>query len=62
MSTTRTIWLWLFGLLQSFAFVTMSSFPAAAQQQQRPNIVFIMGDDIGSVSYTHLTLPTTERV
>ena len=47
MSTTRTVWLWLFGLLQSFALVTISSFPAAAQQQQRPNIVFIMGDDIG---------------
>jgi arylsulfatase A-like enzyme len=47
MSTTRTVWLWLLGLLQSFAFITMSSFPAAAQQQQRPNIVFIMGDDIG---------------
>ena len=46
MSTIRTVWLWL-GLLASFALVTMSSFPAAAQQQQRPNIVFIMGDDIG---------------
>jgi arylsulfatase len=43
MSKTRTIWL---GLLASLAVVTMASPPAAAQQQ-KPNIVFIMGDDIG---------------
>ena len=41
---TRTIWL---GLLASFAAVTIASIPAAAQQQQKPNIIFIMGDDIG---------------
>ena len=40
----RTIWL---GLLTMLAAVAVVSTPAAAQQQQRPNIVFIMGDDIG---------------
>jgi arylsulfatase len=39
----RTIWL---GLLTLLAAVVVASTPAAAQQQ-RPNIVFIMGDDIG---------------
>jgi arylsulfatase len=33
--------------LALLAAVTVASAPAAAQQQQRPNIVFIMGDDIG---------------
>jgi arylsulfatase len=47
MCTTRTTWLWLLGLLASFALAMMPSIPVAAQQQQRPNIVFIMGDDIG---------------
>ena len=28
----------------------------------RPNIIFILADDMGSVSYTHLTLPTILRV
>ena len=41
---TRTIWL---GLLASFAAVMAASTPVAAQQQQKPNILFIMGDDIG---------------
>ena len=41
---SRTIWL---GLLASFAAVMVASTPAAAQQQQKPNILFIMGDDIG---------------
>jgi arylsulfatase A-like enzyme len=40
----RTIWL---GLLTMLAAVAVASTPAAAQQQQRPNIIFIMGDDIG---------------
>jgi hypothetical protein len=44
MSVTRTIWL---GLLASLAAVTIASVPAAAQQPQKPNILFIMGDDIG---------------
>jgi arylsulfatase A-like enzyme len=40
MSLTRTFCL---GLLASFAAIT----GASAQQQQKPNILFIMGDDIG---------------
>ena len=49
MSVTRTIWL---GLLAAFATMAVASTPAAAQQQQpqqqqKPNILFIMGDDIG---------------
>ena len=43
MNMTRTIWL---GLLASLAAMIMASAPAAAQQQ-KPNILFIMGDDIG---------------
>ena len=35
------------GLLTSLAAVTVASPPAIAQQQQKPNILFIMGDDIG---------------
>src|SRR5262249_8916055 len=36
------------GLLASFVAVTAASVPAAAQeQQQKPNILFIMCDDIG---------------
>ena len=45
MSMARTIWL---GLLAGLAAMTAASMPAAAQQpQQKPNILFIMGDDIG---------------
>ena len=44
MVIARTIW---FGLLAALAALTMASPPAAAQTQQKPNIVFIMGDDIG---------------
>src|SRR6266700_2569220 len=44
MSMTRNIGL---GVLAMFAAVTVASAPAAAQQQAKPNIVFIMGDDIG---------------
>jgi arylsulfatase A-like enzyme len=41
----RNIWL---GLLALFSAVTVVSMPAVAQQQQaKPNILFIMGDDIG---------------
>jgi arylsulfatase A-like enzyme len=43
MNMARRVWL---GLLTSFAVLTAVSAPAAAQQQ-RPNIVVIMGDDIG---------------
>src|SRR6266496_3507117 len=44
MSLTRKFCL---GLLVSFVAVMAASAPAAAQQQQKPNILFIMGDDIG---------------
>ena len=43
MRTTRKIWL---GLLALLAAVMSVSMPAAGQQQ-KPNILFIMGDDIG---------------
>ena len=35
------------GLLLPFASLMAAIMPAAAQQQQKPNILFIMGDDIG---------------
>ena len=38
---------WL-GLLALFAAVMAAGAPAAAQQQQQPNIIMIMGDDIGN--------------
>ena len=44
MSMARGI---LLGLLASAAAVAVASMPASAQQQQQPNIIFIMGDDIG---------------
>ena len=44
MSTFRKTCL---GLLGSVFLAAMASGPTAAQQQQRPNIVVIMGDDIG---------------
>ena len=44
MSTTGKTWL---GLLALLAAVMVASAPAAAQAQQKPNIMFIMGDDIG---------------
>jgi Sulfatase len=44
MSNTRKIRL---GVLALLASVMVVGAPASAQQQQRPNIVFIMGDDIG---------------
>src|SRR5436309_13033375 len=37
---------WL-GVLTLLAALMVASAPAAAQQQQKPNILFIMGDDIG---------------
>src|SRR6266581_1611793 len=40
----RTCWL---GLSTLLAAVIASSMPAAAQQLEKPNILFIMGDDIG---------------
>jgi arylsulfatase A-like enzyme len=44
MRISRNTWL---GLLALLATMTVASTPAAAQQQQKPNILFIMGDDIG---------------
>jgi arylsulfatase A-like enzyme len=45
MDIAKLTWLGLLGLS---AAVTVASTPAAAQQQQaKPNILFIMGDDIG---------------
>src|SRR5499426_322190 len=44
MLMTRNICL---GLLALFASVMVASTPAAAQQPQPPNIIMIMGDDIG---------------
>src|SRR5262245_18081080 len=41
---TKITWL---GVLTLLAALMVSSMPAAAQQQQKPNILFIMGDDIG---------------
>jgi arylsulfatase len=42
--TAKKVWL---GLLALCAAVSVAGTPAAAQQQQKPNILFIMGDDIG---------------
>jgi arylsulfatase len=44
MKASRKLWL---GLLAGVAAVSMATAPASAQQQQKPNILFIMGDDIG---------------
>ena len=40
----KNVWL---GLLASAFAATAAIVPAGAQDQQKPNIVFIMGDDIG---------------
>src|SRR5262245_50803137 len=44
MSMTGKAWL---GVLAACVAAVTASGPAAAQQQQKPNILFIMGDDIG---------------
>src|SRR5262249_56621993 len=44
MSTIKKIEL---AVLALFAVMMAASMPAAAQPQQKPNILFIMGDDIG---------------
>ena len=44
MRILRTIW---GALVVVCATTTMASIPASAQQGQKPNILFIMGDDIG---------------
>ena len=38
--------------------IAVSICTSFAQAQDKPNIVYVMCDDLGSVSYTHLTLPT----
>src|SRR5262245_7545825 len=46
MTVSRKIWFGLMGLFA--AMMVVVSIPAAAQQQQRrPNILVIMGDDVG---------------
>jgi arylsulfatase A-like enzyme len=50
----RKMWLCSFSLLA--AATTMAISPASAQQQQKPNIVIIWGDDIGQSNvsaYSH---------
>src|SRR5437899_6791933 len=44
MNTMRRLWL---GALALFAAVSVAGAPAHAQQPQKPNIIMIMGDDIG---------------
>ena len=44
MKASRKLWL---GLFAGVAAITVTSIPASAQQPQKPNILFIMGDDIG---------------
>jgi hypothetical protein len=44
MSRFRAIWL---GLLAALVAPLAAALPASAQQGNKPNILFIMGDDIG---------------
>jgi arylsulfatase A-like enzyme len=44
MNIARSLWI---AQLAAVAFSIALSLPATAQQQQKPNILFIMGDDIG---------------
>ena len=44
MIVSKKAWL---GLLGSFLAIVMASTPASAQQQSEPNILVIMGDDVG---------------
>jgi hypothetical protein len=44
MDTGRNIWI---GLLALVVATTVASAPASAQQQQKPNILVILGNDIG---------------
>ena len=44
MTIKRSKWL---GAVACAVTLTAASSPASAQQQQKPNILFIMGDDIG---------------
>src|SRR5499426_3298514 len=60
---TKITWL---GVLTLLAALMVSSMPAAAQQQQKPNILFIMGDDIGwmqpSIYHQGLMLGETPNI
>jgi hypothetical protein len=44
MPASKTLWL---GLMATLAALVMTSVPAAAQQQKRPNVVMLMTDDTG---------------
>jgi arylsulfatase A-like enzyme len=44
MSLIRTVWL---GLTALFAAITAAGGPAVAQQPQKPNVVFILADNVG---------------
>jgi arylsulfatase A-like enzyme len=46
-SRSKISWISWLGILALFAAITVAGTPATAQQQQKPNILFIMGDDIG---------------
>jgi len=56
---------WL-GLPVLFAAVMAASTPAVAQQQQKPNILFVMGDDIGwmqpSIYHEGPILPSSDPI
>src|SRR5450755_3495451 len=66
MRLSSSIWV---SLLASVATVMMAGAPATAQQQQKPNIVIIWGDDIGQSdisAYSHglmgFKTPNIDRV
>jgi spermidine/putrescine-binding protein len=51
----------LLGLSAGVAAATLVSVPTAAQQQQKPNIVIIWGDDVGQSNisaYSHGVMAT----
>src|SRR5262249_25706458 len=63
MKISQSRWL---GLVGGFVAGVAAIAPAAAQQQQRPNILFIMGDDIGwrqqSISHRGLMVGETPNI
>jgi arylsulfatase len=46
----------VFASLAAIAAATLTTAPALAQQQQRPNIVIIWGDDIGQSNVSAYSL------
>ena len=52
MSVSRKI---KFGLLASLTAATLVSAPASAQQPAKPDIIFIMGDDMAGCSRASIT-------